>query len=152
VPVDIEHDSLAMSSSAAKAAITDQTRAIMLVHPFCTVAAIEEFVALSRTTGIPLIEDCSQAHGAAWKGQRVGTFGDVGCFSMQQSKVLTCGEGGAAITRRQDLHERMEQLRADSRMYSTATPRDGRLELMEVGQVQGRNLALSEFQCALLLD
>jgi dTDP-4-amino-4,6-dideoxygalactose transaminase len=152
IPVDIEQDSLAMSASAAKAAITDQTRAIMLVHPFCTVAQLDEFVALSSATRIPLIEDCSQAHGSAWNGQRVGTFGDVGCFSMQQSKILTCGEGGAAITRRKDLHERMEQLRADSRMYSTAPPRDGRLELMEVGSVQGRNLALSEFQCALLLD
>lgn len=152
IPVDIEHESLAISASAAKAAITEQTRAIMVVHPFCTVANVDEFVALSHATGIPLIEDCSQAHGAAWKGQRVGTFGDIGCFSMQQSKVLTCGEGGAAITPRKDLHERMEQLRADSRMYSTAAPRDGRLELMEVGRVQGRNLALSEFQCAVLLD
>jgi len=152
IPVDIEHDSLAMSAIMARAAVTGQTKAIMIVHPFCTVAQIDAFVALSRAAGIPLIEDCSQAHGAAWKGQRVGTFGDVGCFSMQQSKTLTCGEGGAAITRRKDLHERMEQLRADSRMYSTAPPRDGRLELTEVGRVQGRNLALSEFQCALVLD
>lgn len=152
VPVDIDEENLAMSPAAAKAAITDRTRAIMLVHPFCTVAAIESFVELSRTAKIPLIEDCSQAHGAAWKQQRVGTFGDVGCFSMQQSKVLTSGEGGACITRSRELSERIEQLRSDGRLFSTATPRTGRLELSEVGAVQGRNLCLSEFQAALLLD
>ncbi len=152
VLVDIEYDSLAMSPSAAKDAITDRTRAMLVVHPFCTVAAIDEFLALSRETGIPMIEDCAQAHGASWKGQRVGTFGDVGCFSMQQSKVLASGEGGACITRSRELFERMEQLRCDGRMVSPDVARDGRLQLLEIGSVQGRNLALSEFQAALLLD
>lgn len=152
VLVDVDYDSLAMSSNAAKEAITDRTRAILIVHPFCTLAALEDFLALSRATGIPLIEDCSQAHGAAWRGQRVGTFGVVGCFSMQQSKVLTSGEGGACITRNSEIFERMEQLRADGRMYSAGAGRIGRLELVEVGGVQGRNLCLSEFQSALLLD
>lgn len=152
VLVDVDHDSLAMSPGAAKEAITDRTRAILLVHPFCTLAALDRFLALSRATGIPLIEDCSQAHGAAWKGQRVGTLGDVGCFSMQQSKVLTSGEGGACITRKPELFERMEQLRSDGRMFSSGAVRVGRLELVEVGGVQGRNLCLSEFQAALLLD
>jgi L-glutamine:scyllo-inosose aminotransferase/L-glutamine:2-deoxy-scyllo-inosose/3-amino-2,3-dideoxy-scyllo-inosose aminotransferase len=150
--VDVEQDSTAMSVSAARAAINERTKAILLVHPFCTLAQIDDFVALSKATGVPLIEDCSQAHGASWRGQRVGTFGDVGCFSMQQSKVLTSGEGGAAITRNPQLFERMEQLRADGRVYSPGTPRVGRLELMEVGSVQGRNLGLSELQAALLLD
>lgn len=152
VIVDIEAESLAMSPRAAKEAITDRTRAILLVHPFCTVAAIDEFVALSRDTGIPIIEDCSQAHGAAWRGQKVGTFGEIGCFSMQQSKVLTSGEGGACITRSSELADRLEQLRADGRLFAAAAIRNGRLELVEVGAVQGRNLCLSEFQAALLLD
>ncbi len=150
--VDIDHDSLAMSPAAAKEAVTDRTRAILVVHPFCTLAALDEFLELSRATAIPLIEDCSQAHGAAWRGQRVGTMGAVGCFSMQQSKVLTSGEGGACITRDPQLYERMEQLRSDGRMFSSATARMGRLELVEVGAVQGRNLCMSEFQAAVLLD
>lgn len=150
--VDIEPDSLAMSPASARAAITDRTRAMMVVHPFCNLAAIEDFVELASETGVPLIEDCAQAHGAAWKGQRVGTFGDVGCFSMQQSKLLTSGEGGAVITRRQELYDRIEQLRCDGRMFSPDVARDGRLEFIEVGAVQGRNLALSEIQSALLLE
>lgn len=150
--VDVDYDNLAMSPIAAREAITDRTRAIIIVHPFCTLAALDAFVELSRATGVPLIEDCSQAHGAAWRGQRVGTFGDVGCFSMQQSKVLTSGEGGACITKSIVLFERMEQLRSDGRMFSQRCPRTGRLELAEVGGVQGRNLCMSEFQAALLLD
>jgi dTDP-4-amino-4,6-dideoxygalactose transaminase len=152
VLVDIEDCSLAMSPAAARASITQRTRAIMIVHPFCTLAAIDDFLELSHVAGIPLIEDCSQAHGACWKSQRVGTFGDVGCFSMQQSKVLTSGEGGAAITRDPRLFERIEQLRADGRLFAPEATLRGRLELIEVGTVQGRNLCLSEFQAALLLD
>lgn len=152
VLVDIDFESLAMSPEAAQHAITERTRAILLVHPFCTLAALPQFLALSRAAGIPLIEDCSQAHGAAWQGRRVGTFGEIGCFSMQQSKVLTSGEGGACITRSAELAARLEQLRSDGRMFSPAAVRKGTLELTEVGAVQGRNLCLSEFQAALLLD
>ena len=152
VLVDVDEESLAMSPAAAKKAVNGRTQAIMIVHPFCTLAAIDDFLALSRAAGIPLIEDCSQAHGATWAGQRVGTFGVVGCFSMQQSKVLTSGEGGAAITQDRGLYERMEQLRSDGRMFSPGAARVGRLELVEIGDVQGRNLCLSEFQAALLLN
>lgn len=152
VLVDVDADTLAMSPEAARSALTERTRALMLVHPFCTLGALDAFVALSDETGIPLIEDCSQAHGATWNGKHVGAFGVVGCFSMQQSKVMTCGEGGALITSDERLSKRVEQLRADGRMFSYVTPRVGRLELVEVGQVQGRNLCLSEFQAALLLD
>jgi dTDP-4-amino-4,6-dideoxygalactose transaminase len=149
--VDIEPSTLALSLDDARAAITDRTRAIMIVHPFCRLADIDGFVALSRECKIPLIEDCSQAHGACWHGRRVGSFGDIGCFSMQQSKVLTAGEGGAAITNDRRLYEKMEQLRSDGRLFSLSQ-QTGRLELVEVGEVQGQNMCLSEFQAAILLD
>lgn len=149
--VDVDLSTLAMSPDAARRAITPRTKAILIVHPFCRLAEIDAFVALADECGIPLIEDCSQAHGARWRGRRVGSFGSVGCFSMQQSKVLTAGEGGAAITNDTRLYERMEQLRADGRLFA-AEARPGRLELVEVGDVQGQNFCLSEFQAAVLLD
>lgn len=149
--VDVEPDTLAMSVSAARAALGPKTRAIMLVHPFCTLADVDAFVALAAETGIPIIEDCSQAHGAELRGRKVGTFGAVGCFSMQQSKVLTSGEGGAVVTRDPAIYDRVEQLRADGRVFSDR-PRLGQLELLEVGAVQGRNMCLSEFQAAVLCD
>lgn len=152
VLVDIEPDTLCMSINEAERAISRYTSAIMLVHLFCAAAQIDAFVALSKKTGIPLIEDCSQAHGATWKGRRVGTFGEVGVFSMQQTKVLTSGEGGAVITRDPDLYDRLQQLRADGRRYVGSNLKAGQMELEEIGAIQGRNYCMSEFQAAILLD
>jgi len=101
---------------------------------------------------VPLVEDCAQAHGAAWRGARAGTLGTIGVFSMQQTKVLTAGEGGAAITASADLARRLEQLRADGRIFAPSPPTVGELELAEVGEVMGTNLAMSEVQAALLLE
>lgn len=149
--VDIDPDTLCMSLAATKKAITPRTVAIMLVHAFCAVADLDGFVELSKKTRIPLIEDCSQAHGSKWRNKRVGSWGRVGCFSLQQSKVLTCGEGGAAITDDKELYLRMEQLRSDGRLF-TDSPKIGRLELYEVGEIQGHNLSMSEFHAAIVFD
>ena len=149
--VDVEPDTLAMSLSRARAAIGPRTKAMMIVHSFCRLADLDGFVELAAAHKLPLIEDCSQAHGARWRGKRVGSFGTVGCFSMQQAKVLTSGEGGAAITNDERLYERMEQLRCDGRQFA-GRPREWRLELVDVGEVQGQNLCLSELQAAILLD
>ncbi len=151
VLVDIDPQTLAMDARQARAACSPRTAAILVVHPYCAVADLDAFTQLSTELGIPLIEDCAQAHGARWRGQPVGTFGAVGCFSMQQSKLLTSGEGGAVITADPDLHTRLEQLRADGRTF-TDMPQAGQLELIETATVQGRNACLSELQAAVLLD
>jgi dTDP-4-amino-4,6-dideoxygalactose transaminase len=151
VLVDVDADTLTMSPDAARAAMTERTAAIMVVHPFCSVADLDALTALAEARGVPLLEDCAQAHGARWRGRPVGTFGAAGCFSMQQSKLLTSGEGGAAITGDGDLYDRLEQLRCDGRRFASE-PAVGRLELVEVATVQGRNLCLSELQAAVLLD
>jgi len=146
--VDVDRRTFSMSTQAAAAAITPRTEAIVLVHAYCQVADPEEFRALADRSGLILIEDCSQAHGAAWKGRRVGTFGHAGAFSMQQVKVLTCGEGGVAVTNDPASHGRMQELRADGRVYKRA-PVLGELELEEIGSIQGRNYCLSEFHAAI---
>jgi dTDP-4-amino-4,6-dideoxygalactose transaminase/predicted dehydrogenase len=86
--------------------ITPRTRAVILVHLFGFPADLAEIGGLLRERGIPLIEDCAQAHGAEYQGKKVGTFGDFGCFSFQQSKQLTCGDGGVTLVNREDLAER----------------------------------------------
>jgi L-glutamine:scyllo-inosose aminotransferase/L-glutamine:2-deoxy-scyllo-inosose/3-amino-2,3-dideoxy-scyllo-inosose aminotransferase len=149
--VDCDPRTLAMSPAAAAASISPRTVAILVVHPFCGVADLDAFQTLADLYGLALIEDCAQAHGARWRGRPVGTFGRAGCFSMQQSKLLTAGEGGAVICRDPQLYDRLEQFRADGRRF-VADPVPSRLELFEVGAVQGRNLCLSELQAAVLLD
>jgi dTDP-4-amino-4,6-dideoxygalactose transaminase len=151
VLVDIEPDTLCMSVEAAEAAITDATAAILLVHLFCSAADLDSFVELSARHGIPLLEDCSQAHGAIWRHRRVGSFGSVGAFSFQQTKLLTSGEGGAVVCSDPDLYDRMQQYRADGRRY-VSQPKIGMLDLEQVGAVQGHNHCLSEFHAALLLE
>ncbi|SNS43286.1 DegT/DnrJ/EryC1/StrS family aminotransferase [Actinomadura mexicana] len=150
VLVDIDPETLCMSPAAAAAALTPRTEAILIVHYACNTADLDAFLDLSRRHGLALVEDCAQAHGAEYRGRPVGTIGAVGTFSMQESKVLTCGEGGASITADAALAGLMEQYRADGRVYSE-NPAVGEPNLLDRGDVQGRNLCMSEVQAALLL-
>jgi dTDP-4-amino-4,6-dideoxygalactose transaminase len=149
--VDVESTTLCMSLEAAKRACTARTRAILIVHLYCSAADIAGFSEWASANGIALLEDCSQAHGARWKGQLLGTFGDAAAFSLQDSKLLTCGEGGIVITRSSAVCDRLQQFRADGRVF-TAAPRKGHPELEEVGTVQGHNYCLSEIHAAVALD
>jgi dTDP-4-amino-4,6-dideoxygalactose transaminase len=78
--------------------ITPRTRAIIAVHLFGNPCDMDALTDIARRHGIPLIEDCSQAHMTPYKGRLLGTIGDIGCFSFQQSKHMTTGDGGMTIT------------------------------------------------------
>mgnify|MGYP000716387185 CR=1 FL=1 len=86
--------------------ITPRTKAIAVVHVFGAVAPMDEIMEVARKHGIPVIEDCSHAHGAEYKGRKVGTIGDVGCFSLQNSKLMTGIEGGVLVTNNKEYYER----------------------------------------------
>jgi L-glutamine:2-deoxy-scyllo-inosose/3-amino-2,3-dideoxy-scyllo-inosose aminotransferase len=150
--VDIDPETLCMSVEAARRALSSRTRAICVVHLYSSMADMDGLRALASDAGVPLIEDCAQAHGASWRGAHAGTLGTIGVFSMQQTKVLTAGEGGAAVTGDAELARRLEQLRADGRTFRHQPPGIGALELIEIGEVIGTNLAMSEVQAALLLE
>ncbi len=77
--------------------ITERTKAIMLVHYAGMVCDMEAFLAISQRYGIPIIEDCAHALGACYKGRRVGSFSDFGCYSFQSIKHLTTIDGGAIV-------------------------------------------------------
>jgi dTDP-4-amino-4,6-dideoxygalactose transaminase len=151
VPVDVDPRTLCLDPAAVAAAITPRTAAIVVVHLYSAVADLDGLTAVAAEHGIPLIEDCAQAHGASYHGRRVGTFGALGTFSMQHSKVLTSGEGGAVVTGSAELARRAEHLRADSRSYLPSEPAVGQMELAQTAEVMGSNRCLSEFQAALLL-
>lgn len=149
--VDVDASTLSISVDAARAAVTRRTRAILVVHAYCSAADVDAFLKLSEETGVPLIEDCSQAHGAEWRGRKVGTFGTIGVFSLQQTKVLTSGEGGVTITSDPQLYDHLQQYRANGRRY-TANPVVGQLDIEEVGAVEGHNYSMSEFHAAVALS
>ena len=97
VLVDIDADSLCIDVSAAEEAITPRTRAIIAVHVAGAACDLDALTELCARRGLRLIEDCAHAHGTTWRGRGVGSWGDFGSFSMQRSKLMTAGEGGALI-------------------------------------------------------
>lgn len=125
-------------------------RAVVAVHWSCVMADIPAITAAISPYGISVIEDCAQAHGAEWLGRQAGSLGRLGCFSMQQGKVLTSGEGGAVVTSDDGLVGVLEELRADSRRYRDDVGKAGESELAETSSVMGANFCLSEFQAAVL--
>ncbi|MEV0263505.1 DegT/DnrJ/EryC1/StrS family aminotransferase [Streptomyces sp. NPDC050617] len=148
--VDIEPDTLCMSVQAAAAAVTPRTRAIMAVHLYGSAVDLDAMTALARRHGIALLEDCSHVHGAMWGERRLGAIGDAAAFSLQQTKLLTCGEGGVAVTSDPEVHDRLFRKRADGRGHRAAPV--GELELEELPGVQGYNYCMSEFNAAVALE
>lgn len=111
VIVDIEQDSYAISPQSVLDNISQRTKAIIAVHLYNSTADVEALVEIARRKGIFLIEDASQVHGCLWKGRQMGTFGDIGTFSFQQKKLLTCGEGGCVVTNDDSLYDQAFALR-----------------------------------------
>jgi len=110
VVVDIEPDTLCMDPAKFEAAITPKTKAVIPVHLFGSIADMDRIMEIARKHGLKVIEDCAHAHGGRWDGKHVGTIGDVGSFSFQQSKVLASGEGGACITNDPELSDVLGRL------------------------------------------
>ncbi|PJE94888.1 glutamine--scyllo-inositol aminotransferase [Streptomyces carminius] len=124
-------------------------RALIAVHWACVMADVPALSAAVAPRGVTVVEDAAQAHGARWQGRPAGSLGRLGCFSMQHSKVLTSGEGGAVVTDDDTLAPVLEELRADSRRYGPHR-RERVLELVETASMMGSNFCLGEFAAALL--
>jgi dTDP-4-amino-4,6-dideoxygalactose transaminase len=97
--VDIEAETFNIDCDRINAAITNKTKAIVPVHLFGQPVNMTKLMALARTHNLYIIEDCAQATGAEWAGKKVGSIGDIGCFSFYPTKNLgACGDGGALTT------------------------------------------------------
>jgi dTDP-4-amino-4,6-dideoxygalactose transaminase len=97
--VDIDPRTFTMDPAALEDAITPRTRAIVPVHLYGQPADMDPILEVARRHGLAVIEDACQAHGAEYKGRRVGSLGDLGCFSFYPGKNLgACGEGGMVVT------------------------------------------------------
>lgn len=141
VLVDIDPDTLCIDVAAAEAAITERTRAIVAVHVAGAAADLDALVALCSTRGLRLIEDCAHAHGTFWRGRGVGSWGDFGSFSMQQSKLMTSGEGGVLICNDEALRDRA---------WAYADCGRAKGEWFYVHTTHGSNLRMGELQGAVL--
>ncbi|MEF3273254.1 MAG: DegT/DnrJ/EryC1/StrS family aminotransferase [Chloroflexus sp.] len=112
VLVDIDPVSFTIDPAHIEAAITPRTKAIIPVHLYGQPADMDPIMAIARKHGLVVIEDAAQAHGAEYRGRRVGSIGDLGCFSFYPGKNLGAyGEGGAVTTNNPELARTVRMLR-----------------------------------------
>jgi perosamine synthetase len=109
--VDVERDTWTMAPREIEAKITERTKAVMPVHLYGHPCDMDPVIEIARRHDLFIVEDCAEALGAQYKGQKVGTLGDVGCFSFFANKIITTGEGGMITTNDPTLLERMACLR-----------------------------------------
>ena len=111
--VDVSPTTHLITAEAVKSAIGRRTRAVIPVHLMGSTVDMDPIVAVAREAGLRVIEDTAQAHGARYRGQRVGTIGDIGCFSFYPTKNLGgWGDGGAIVTADAEVAERVKLLRS----------------------------------------
>ncbi len=113
---DINPETFNIDPAEVEKKITQKTKAIMPVHLYGLPAQMDELEALCRTHDLKLVEDAAQAHGAEYKGRRVGTIGNVACFSFYPSKNLGAyGDGGAVVTNDEAIADKARMLRNHGR-------------------------------------
>lgn len=103
---DIDPETLCINPKDIEHGITPRTKAIMVVHYLAMPANMDAIMKIADRHDLKVIEDCSHAHGALYKGRMVGTFGDVSGFSLMSGKSLPCGEGGMMTTNDKEIYER----------------------------------------------
>ncbi|MBX3393871.1 MAG: DegT/DnrJ/EryC1/StrS family aminotransferase [Phycisphaerae bacterium] len=96
---DVDPETCNLTAQTIAARISPRTRAIIVTHLFGLPCDMDPIMALAREHNLIVIEDAAQAFGATYRGRKIGTIGDIGCFSLQQGKHITCGEGGLVVTR-----------------------------------------------------
>ena len=139
-PVFVEPDKyFTLDASKIESAITDKTKAILVVHLYGQISDMEAITAVAQTHNLYVVEDCAQSHGAKQNGKMSGTFGEVGCFSFYPSKNLGAfGDAGVVVTNSKKLAD-------DFRIF-----RNYGSERRYYNKIVGTNSRLDEIQAALL--
>jgi perosamine synthetase len=138
--VDVDPVTLNMDATCVERAITQRTKALMVVHSFGCPADVGALMGIAERHGLKVIEDACETIGAEYRGRRVGTFGDAGVFAFYPNKQITTGEGGMVVARDAVVAASVRSLRNQGRR-----PTDDWFEHSELGY----NYRISEMNCAL---
>lgn len=132
VLVDVDEKSFTLDVNRLEAAITPKTRAILPVHLYGQAADLDPIMEIARNLDIKVIEDAAQAHGATYRGRKLGAIADVAAFSFYPSKNLGAnGDGGAVTTNHEEIAERLRRLRnygQEKRYYHSSKGTNSRLD------------------------
>lgn len=142
VLVDVDPATGCIDPDAVRAAIGPRTRAVIPVHIAGSVADMDAINEIAGEHGLVVVEDCAHAHGSSWRGTPVGMLGDAGSYSFQSSKLMTGGEGGAIVSRHQDVL-------SAARSFSDCGRKPG--EWFYSHYLLGGNYRMTEWQGAVLL-
>lgn len=138
--VDIDAQTFNLDLEQIHTAITERTKAIIPVHLFGQPVDMTRLMAIAASYHLAVIEDCAQATGATWQGQKVGSIGHIGCFSFFPTKNLgACGDGGAVTTQDSTLAQRMRMIKEhgqSSRYRSETIGMNSRLDALQAGILQ----------------
>ncbi|AZR42382.1 DegT/DnrJ/EryC1/StrS family aminotransferase [Marinobacter salarius] len=149
VPVfaDVDAETQNITAETIKEVVTDRTRAVMCVHLAGWPCAMEPIMDLAGEKGLFVIEDCAQAHGARYKGRPVGSFGDVGCWSFCQDKIMTTGgEGGMVTTNNRNLWKRMWAYKDHGKSWDAVYEREHPAGFKWLHESFGTNWRMTEMQ------
>jgi perosamine synthetase len=130
---DIDERTLTADPEDVERRITPRTRAICVVHIWGNPARLDRFVDIARRRRLALIEDCSHAHGALYQGRPVGSWGHIGCFSLQGLKPVSGGEAGVAVTSDPVLSDHMLALGHFGRVHTEQKANTYRIDSLSLG-------------------
>lgn len=162
IPVFVEPDTYyQIDTSKIEEKITSRTKAILVVHLYGHVAQMDDILQLCEKYHLQLVEDCAQAHGASFQGKRVGTFGDIGCFSFYPSKNLGAfGDAGAIVTNNPEYAAFIKIFRnygSEKRYYNQMVGANSRLDELQAGllrvklkhiqEIVGERIKMAETYC-----
>lgn len=139
VLVDIDPETLAIDPASIEKAITPKTRAIVPVHLYGCMCDMDAIMDIAARHNLKVVEDVAHQHGSRWRNRGAGAIGDAGSFSFQQSKVLTCGEGGAVTCNDEEVYRTVHCLK-----------QVGWAPDMTPGNKYGHNYRMNEMQAVLL--
>lgn len=135
---DVDRDTWCITAASIAEQITPRTKGVVVVHSYGNVCDMQPILELADARGLWVIEDAAEAFGSTYRGMQAGTIAEVGTFSFHATKTITTGEGGATVTRNEDLRDRMRLFRSHgvkSRRYWH--------------DVAGHNFRLSNIQAAI---
>ena len=143
IPVFADVDNMgSLDPNSIKTLVSPRTKAILVVHQFGIPAQMNEIMEIANEYNLKVIEDCAQAHGAKYRGQYVGTIGDIGVFSLNVNKTIQSGEGGVCVTNDKDLHYRLALIRNHGEAVVEAAEYD------DIINIAGFNYRMTELQAA----
>ena len=144
--VDVDPDTWSMDPDKIPEKMSDHTYAILPVHIGGSPCHMEKIMQIAKARDLRVVEDACQAHMSEWNGKKVGSFGDFGCFSLQNGKVITCGEGGAVIGNDDEMMDRAHSY------HNFARPHGPTMKGGEYGYVgMGTKARITEFQASIVI-